>query len=68
MAVTFTQGSFIIEVKTATNPMEDWLATQEQLIDCLQSENIELHGERYAYLELLRSMQPDLATAKKMLE
>ncbi len=68
MAVTFTPTSFIIEVQTGCNPMETWLDTQEQLIDCLQAENIEMHGNRYAYLELLRSMQPDLETANKMME
>lgn len=68
MAVTFNKTSFTIEVETGHNPIELWLDTQEQLIDALQAENIEMHGNRYAYLELLRSMQPDFDTAKKMVQ
>jgi hypothetical protein len=68
MAVKFTETSFIIEVQTGTNPMEAWLDTHDQLVDCLQSENEDMHGYRYHYLELLRSMMPDWETAKKMLQ
>ena len=67
MAVTFAKGSFTIEVKECHNPVESWLETQTELIDMLQSENIEMHSNRYAYLELLRNMLPDEETAKKML-
>ena len=68
MAVKFTETSFIIEVETGTNPIEAWLETHDQMCDLLQSENEQMLGYRYHYLELLRSMMPDWKTAKKMCE
>lgn len=67
MAVTFAKGSFTIEVKECHNPVESWLEMHSEMIDLLQSENIDMHSNRYAYLELLRNMLPDEATARKML-
>lgn len=67
--VRFKENSFIIEVEAAGNPVEEWLKTQEELIDMLQNEREEdVHITRVFYLELLRSMMPDLKTAKKMNE
>jgi hypothetical protein len=56
----------MIEVETASSPVEYWLETQDELLDALQSEAPELHTNRFHYIELLRSMLPDLETAKKM--
>lgn len=67
MAVTFNEKSFTIEVETGISPIEYWLETQGQLIDMLQSENEEMRPNRYHYLELLRSMQPSIEQAERML-
>ena len=67
MSVTFKPGSFIVEVKTNADPVESWLETQDDLVDLLQSENEEMHLDRFHYLELLRNMMPDIETAKKMM-
>lgn len=68
MAVTFNEKSFTVEVETATSPIEYWLETQGQLIDLLQSEDEQMRSNRYYYLELLRSMQPSIELAKRMLK
>ena len=68
MAVTFNEKSFTIEVETATSPIEYWLETQGQLIDLLQSEDSVMHGNKYHFLELLRSMQPSIELASRMLK
>jgi len=67
MSVTFKPESFIVEVKTNANPVESWLETQDELIDLLQSENEEMHLDRFHCLEIIRNMMPDVETAKKML-
>ena len=66
MSVKFNPKSYTIEVLTETNPIENWLETQSELIDALQSEAEEMHTNRIYYLGLLRDMMPDLETAKKM--
>lgn len=67
MPVSFKSKSFVVEVQTNANPVESWLETQDELVDLLQSENDEMHANRFHYLELLRNMMPDVETAKKML-
>lgn len=67
MAVKFNESSFTIVVETVRCPIENWLETQEELIDMLQSEDDQMHTKHYHYLELLKSMQPDIETAKKMM-
>lgn len=68
MSVKFNADGFTVEVKTNANSVENWLKTQDELVDMLQSENDEMHAIRFHYLELLRNMMPDLETAKKMME
>jgi exonuclease VII small subunit len=60
----------VIEVETGTNPIEDWLKTQDDIIDLLQSQDMTLDSSNNHYnaLELLRSMMPDYETAEKMLK
>ena len=67
MPVTFKKEGFTIEVKTGTNPIESWIETHDELLDALQSEEEGMHVIRTRYIELLRSMMPDVETAKKML-
>jgi hypothetical protein len=66
--VKFNNKSFTIQVETGGNPIEDWLKTHEELVDMFQCQNMDLcNGNmHYNVLELLRSMMPDLETAKKM--
>jgi len=67
MAIKFGLNSYTVEVETAGNPVENWLNAQSDMIDLLQCESPEMQQNRFYYLELLRSLQPDLETAKKML-
>ena len=67
MSVTFKPESFIVEVKTNSNPVESWLETQDELIDLLQSEDEEMHLDRFHCLEIIRNMMPDVETARKMM-
>ena len=64
--VIFHPDKFVIEVVTAADPVESWLETQNEMLDALQSEDIDLMSKRPHYLALLRNMLPDLDTAKKM--
>lgn len=64
--VKFNKASFTIEVETTGNPIEEWLALHNELIDCLQSEEESMVHKRYQYLELVRSIMPDWETCKKM--
>lgn len=66
--ITFNATSFTVTVECNTNPIEAWLETHNELVDCLQAENEDMHASRYNYLELLRAMMPDVPTAKKMTE
>jgi hypothetical protein len=67
--VRFNKKGFVIEVDTGGNPIEEWLATHEEMIDVLQSEKEgDVSPIRMHYLELLRQMMPDYHTAKKMAE
>jgi hypothetical protein len=70
MAVQFTEDKFIITVTTGCNPIENWLETHDELIDLLQARPVDEGDTRCYYwtLELLRSMMPDLKTAKMMNE
>jgi hypothetical protein len=65
--VTFKEDSFSITVETGVNPIEAWLDTHSELIDCLESEDEDKLSYRYHYLELLRQMMPDYDTALKLL-
>jgi len=66
MAVIFHPDKFVIEVQTGHNPIEDWLDTQNEMLELLKSEDESMAGKRCQCLELLRNMLPDLETAKKM--
>ena len=68
MALEFKKQSFVIEIPTGGNPIEEWLALHDDLVDVLQCTDRELvSGKRYdGVLELLRCMMPDWETAKKM--
>lgn len=66
--VRFNEASFTVEVKTGSNPAELWLKTIDDMIDMLQSEDEDFQTNRHNYLELIRSMMPDVETAKKMCE
>lgn len=64
--VTFNEKSFTVTVQTQIDPIEDWLATHDEMINVLQSEADDMHEKRFHYLELLRALMPDWETAKKM--
>ena len=64
--VTFNKDSFTVTVETGTDPVEDWLATQNELIESLQAEADDMHEKRFHYLTLLKALLPDWETAKKM--
>lgn len=70
MALEFKKQSFVIEVPTGGNPIEDWLNTHDELIDVLQCADTDLTvGRRFdCVLELLRCMMPDVDTARKMMK
>lgn len=64
--VTFNEKSFTITVETQIDPIEDWIATHNEMVDALQSEDDDMHEKRFHYLELLRALLPDWETAKRM--
>lgn len=66
--VTFKENSFVIEIPTGGNPIEDWLWLHDELLDVLGDVDTDLTvGKKYSQvLELLRNMMPDWETAKKM--
>ena len=64
--VTFKKDSFVVEVKTHGDPIEDWLKTINEMIDVLQAEDEQMSERRYRYLELMKELMPDWETAKKM--
>lgn len=64
--VTFKKSSFVVEVKTHGDPIEDWLKTINEMIDVLQAEDEQMSERRYSYLELMKELMPDWETAKKM--
>lgn len=66
MAVKFHDDSFTIEVKTCTNPIENWLETHDGLINLLQCQDSEQLSNNFHVLELIREMMPDYETARKM--
>lgn len=67
--VTFNDKSFTIEVETGCNPIEDWLATHDELCDLLTCIDTGMTVDKnfIAILELLRQMMPDYDTAKRMI-
>ena len=65
--VTFSDTGFTIEVETGTNPIDAWMDTHSEMVDCLQSEEDDKHAYRYHYLELLRNMLPDYDTALRLM-
>ncbi len=67
MSVIFHPEKYIIEVRTGSSPVENWLETQNEIIDLLQSEDAQ-QINKGCCLELLRNMLPDLETAKKMVK
>ena len=67
MSVKFNEEGFTIEVQGFGNPIESWLETQNELLDALQMEGEAMLSHRYYFIELLRSMQPDEETAKRMM-
>ena len=56
--IRFTHNSYIVEVKTACNPAEDYTETMGELIDLMQSEDDEMSKRRFFLLSLLRAMLP----------
>ena len=69
MAIKFNEQGYSIEVKTGTNPVEDWMETHDDLLDLLASADRELAGTNnyYHVIDLLRNMMPDYDTALKMI-
>lgn len=65
--VTFNETSFTVTVETHGDPVENWLHTQHDLIDALQSEADDMIRKRFHYLELLNALLPDWETAKRMI-
>jgi hypothetical protein len=63
--VTFKDDSFIIEVRTAGNPIEEWLNLHQQLTFIL-SQCEEPASSAHYLISLLDDMMPDWETALKM--
>lgn len=68
--VQFNATSFTVTVETGTNPIEDWLELQGEILGVMAA--LDTKGNcmemPYRLINLLRDMQPDWATAKKMIE
>ena len=64
--VTFSSTGFTIEIETKGDPIENWLATHQELVDALQCEDELMMAKRFHYLELLSQLVPDWETAKRM--
>lgn len=64
--ITFKERSFVVEVPTLGDPIEEWLTLVNEMIDVLQSENEDMHSNRYQYLNMVKELLPDWETAKKM--
>lgn len=66
--VRFEKDRFIIDVYTGYNPVEDWMALQNEIahvFGIIDQENIPQDG-LFQLSHLLSSLQPDWETAKKM--
>ena len=68
--VHFKEDRLIIEIPTVTNPIEDWLEIQSELITLLQCADYELMGNNppHHVLGLLRELQLDHSTGIKLLK
>lgn len=68
--VIFKDKSFTIQVKTASNPIEDWIEMHNELCDLLQNTNPDMMvGRNYFWVyQLLREMMPDITTVRKMIK
>lgn len=68
--VRFEEKKFIIEVNTATDPVEDWLLLHQSLTDIIRGVTAEriVDDTFYAAVDFLHELMPDCETAKKMLE
>lgn len=66
--VTFKKDSFTIEVHTGTNPIEDWLELQKELIELMSYMNDDMLIKPWRTLNLLSETLPDWKTALKMTE
>lgn len=66
--VTFNNGSFSIEIKTANSPIENWLLLHDQLVRMIEMSMGEedLVQQPWMVMELVNSMMPDIPTAEKM--
>lgn len=63
--VTFKDDSFVIEVSTAGNPIEEWMRLHAQIthVLCLSKTPSD---ELYCLINLLEDMMPDWKTALEM--
>lgn len=70
MAVKFNNKGYSIEVETGADPVEEWMLAQDELFDLLSStETVQSNNGNFYYaIRVLRSMMPDLETAKKMMK
>lgn len=68
--VRFEKDRYVIDIYTGTNPVEDYLELQKEIaymFSMTNQENIPSDGF-YHLGNLLREMQPELETAKRMLK
>lgn len=66
--VRFEKDRFIVEIKTGTNPMEDWLNLVHGLLSVLQAQETGsgIEDSNRPVYWLLQNMMPEWEDAKRM--
>lgn len=64
--ITFKEESYIVEVKTAGNPIEDYLGLQQELLELMNAMDEHMEFRAWRTLELLKQMMVDYETGMKM--
>jgi len=66
MAVTFNEHSFIIEVGTKNNPVEEWLCLKTELLCILETLDSDAATPIWRTMRLIQEMMPELDIAQMM--
>lgn len=68
--VQFNETSYSVTIETGTNPIEDWLELQGEILGVLAVLDVQATCIQMPFrlINLLRDMQPELEVAKKMIK
>lgn len=68
--VQFNETSYTVTIDTGTNPIEDWMELQSEILGVLAVLDTQINcmPMPFRIMNFLRDMQPDYLIAKKMIE